>query len=345
MRKNRIEADYIFETSWEICNMVGGIHTVISTKALNLVKEYGDKLLLIGPDVWKETRNNPEFLEDISLFKVWKEKANEDGLRIRTGRWNIAGKPVVILVDFTPYFSRKDKIFAELWEKYKLDSLSGGWDYIEPALFGYAAAQVIESFYNFFLSAQDKIIAQFHEWMTGTGILYLKEKVPQAGCVFTTHATVLGRSIAGNNLPLYSNLNSYKPELLARQFGVLSKYSLESLSAKEADGFTTVSEITAGECKFLLGKDVDIVTPNGFEDSFVPQQDEFAIKRKNARKKLLSVARAVLNQTIPEDSILIINSGRYEFKNKGIDLFIDSLGQLQKNYKSKKNVIAFIAVP
>ena len=345
MRKNRIKADYIFETSWEICNMVGGIHTVISTKALNLVKEYGDKLLLIGPDVWKETHNNPEFLEDVSLFKVWKEKANEDGLRIRTGRWNIAGKPVVILVDFTPYFSRKDKIFAELWEKYKLDSLSGGWDYIEPALFGYAAAQVIESFYNFFLSAQDKIIAQFHEWMTGAGILYLKEKVPQAGCVFTTHATVLGRSIAGNNLPLYSNLNSYKPELLARQFGVLSKYSLESLSAKEADGFTTVSEITAGECKFLLGKDVDIVTPNGFEDSFVPQQDEFAIKRKNARKKILSVAGAVLNQTIPDDSILIVNSGRYEFKNKGIDLFIDSLGQLQKNYKSKKNVIAFITVP
>lgn len=345
MEENRIKADYIFETSWEICNMVGGIHTVISTKALNLVKEYGDNLILIGPDVWKETRQNPEFLEDDSLFKLWREKAATEGLRVRTGRWNINGKPLVVLVDFTPFFPIKDKIFAHLWEKFKLDSISGGWDYIEPALFGYAAAQVIESYYNFSLSSEDKIIAQFHEWMTGTGILYLKEKLPQLATVFTTHATILGRSIAGNNLPLYSKLNIYKPDIIAKQFGVLSKYSLENLSAKEADAFTTVSEITARECVSFLGKDVDILTPNGFDDSFVPGENEFEKIRDKARKKLISVASAVLDQNIPDDSIFIINSGRYEFRNKGIDIFIDSISELKNNYNSQKTTVAFIAVP
>ena len=144
-----IKPDYIFETSWEICNKIGGIYTVISTKALSIVKEYSDNYILIGPDVWKETRENPDFIEDRSLYKSWREKAENNGLHIRIGRWNIAGKPIVVLVDFTPYFSEKDKIFAYFWETYKLDSISGQWDYIEPALFGYAAGKVIESFYEF----------------------------------------------------------------------------------------------------------------------------------------------------------------------------------------------------
>ena len=183
--------DYLFETSWEVCNKVGGIYTVVSTKALTLVNKFRDNYILIGPDVWKETHQNPEFIEDKFLYHSWRAMAESEGLKIKVGRWNISGNPVVILVDFTHYFTEKDKILAWLWETYKLDSITGGWDYIEPVLFGYAAGKVIESFYNFNLSYSDKIIAQFHEWLTGTGILYLKNKVPQAGTVFTTHATVL----------------------------------------------------------------------------------------------------------------------------------------------------------
>ncbi|MCD4745768.1 MAG: alpha-glucan family phosphorylase [Bacteroidales bacterium] len=340
-----IKPDYIFETSWEICNKIGGIYTVISTKALSIVKEYSDNYILIGPDVWKETRENPDFIEDRSLYKSWKEKAENNGLHIRIGRWNIAGKPIVVLVDFTPYFSEKDKIFAYFWETYKLDSISGQWDYIEPALFGYAAGKVIESFYEFYLSAQDRIIAQFHEWMTGTGVLYLKANVPQIGCVFTTHATILGRSIAGNGLPLYSNLNFLNNDEKAKEFGIVSKYSLEKLSALESDIFTTVSQNTAIECKKFLNRDVDVITENGFEDSFVPIKKIFPKKRVSARKKLFEVAEALLNQKISKDSLLIINSGRYEFKNKGIDLFIDALGEINRQNKLKKNIIAFITIP
>jgi phosphorylase/glycogen(starch) synthase len=337
--------EFLFETSWEVCNKVGGIYTVISTKALSLVEQYKDNYICIGPDVWKETHDNPEFQEDKFLHKAWRLKAEGEGLKIKVGRWNIPCQPVVVLIDFTPSFAQKDKIFAWLWETYKLDSLSGGWDYMEPALFGYAAAKVIESFYNYYISFNDRVVAQFHEWMTGVGVLYLKAKVPQVGTVFTTHATVVGRSIAGNGLPLYRNMESYDGDGMAVKFGVTSKQSLEKLSAVMADTFTTVSQITNVECKQFLGKEVDFLTPNGFDDAFVPPREEYYEKRAKAREKLFQVAEGLLNQSIPKDSILIINSGRYEFRNKGIDLFLDVMGRLNKMEGLQHNIIAFLTIP
>jgi phosphorylase/glycogen(starch) synthase len=145
-----MKVDLIFETSWEVCNKVGGIHTVISTKALNIVDEIGDNYILIGPDVWREDVKNPEFIPDESLYAEWRGRAESEGLRVKVGRWNIAGKPIVFLVDFTPYFGQQNEIFAKFWETYKLDSISGQWDYVEPALFGYAAGKLIESFTSFY---------------------------------------------------------------------------------------------------------------------------------------------------------------------------------------------------
>ena len=205
-----MKVEFIFETSWEVCNKVGGIHTVISTKALNIVNELGDDFILIGPDVWREDVTNPEFIPDELLFVDWQRKAAAEGLRVKTGRWNIAGKPIVILIDFTPYFGQQNEIFAGFWETYKLDSITGQWDYVEPALFGYAAGKVIESFSSFYLE-HHTVIAQFHEWMTGTGVLYLKKFAPWVATSFTTHATVLGRCVAGNNRPLYGKMKEYNP--------------------------------------------------------------------------------------------------------------------------------------
>ncbi|MEN8224521.1 MAG: alpha-glucan family phosphorylase [Bacteroidota bacterium] len=345
MNKQILKPNYIFETSWEICNKVGGIYTVLSTKARTIVEDYGDKYILIGPDVWMETSEHPDFIEDHELYASWREKVSAEGMNIRIGRWNVSGFPLVILVDFKPLFGEKDKIFFELWEQFRLDSLSGQWDYIEPAMFGYAAARVVESFYEYNLSATDRIVAQFHEWMTGTGVLYLKQHVPQVATVFTSHATVLGRSVAGNGLPLYGKLVEYKPQETASGFGVTAKQSLESISAMQADGFTTVSEITAAECRHFLGKEPDVVTVNGFEDTFVPEGEEFTIKRKTAREKILAVAEAVTGTEMPDDSLLVMNSGRYEFRNKGIDLFIDALAGLNKKKALNRKLIAFITVP
>ncbi|MGL5684127.1 MAG: alpha-glucan family phosphorylase [Marinifilaceae bacterium] len=335
---------YLFETSWEVCNKVGGIYTVISTKAKQLTEKFDSRYILIGPDIWRSTDNNPEFTEDPKLFKAWRNKAQRDGLRVKVGHWNIAGSPIVILVEFSSYITQKDDIFAQLWEKYHLDSLSGQWDYIEPALFGVAVGKVIESFTRFHCTSRQRVVAQFHEWMTGSGILYLKATMPQIGTIFTTHATVLGRCVAGNNLPLYGDMTSYDPDLTAARFNVVSKQSLEKRSAENADCFTTVSDITAQECKHFLGKAVDIVTPNGFDDAFLPQSKELLAKgRQQARTKLLEVASACCNREVGKDALLIGISGRYEFRNKGIDVFIEALDQLK--VETTKEVVAFIFVP
>lgn len=337
-------ADYIFETSWEICNKVGGIHTVISTKAFTAVEKLKNNYICVGPDLSRESNGHPDFVEDSSLYKNWLAVAHEEGLRIRIGRWKVSGNPIVILVDFSNYYEKKNEILTQFWLKYKLDSISGHWDYTEPALFGYAAGKVIDSFYRFHCSAMDNIVAHFHEWMTGAGILFLEDVAPQIATVFTTHATVLGRSIAGNGLPLYSDISQYNPQDMANRFDVQSKFSLESLSANIADAFSTVSEITNQECSSFLQKAVDVVTINGFENNFVPQGEEYLRKRRVARQKLVQVASSLLQQQISLDALFVINSGRYEFKNKGIDLFIKGLARLRDSNPDKE-VVAFITVP
>jgi glycogen phosphorylase/synthase len=342
--KKSIKPTYLFETSWEVCNMIGGIYTVLSTKAPVMKREFGDNYITIGPDVWKETRKNPTFTEDKTLFSDWHKAAAKEGLFFRTGRWNIESSPIAILVDFTTFFPKKDTIFANFWERYQLDSISGQWDYIEPAMFGYAVGKVIESFYAFHLHYAEHVVAHFHEWMTGSGILYLNEHLPQAATVFTTHATTIGRSISGNGYPLYSKLHEYDGDEMSRKLGITSRFSLEKKSAAYADAFSTVSLITAEETDKLLAKKVDKVTPNGFSGSLILDKKTFEKKRETARTKILSISRALLNQPLPDDAFLMINSGRYEFRNKGINLFIEAVGKVAKS-DPDKHIVAFLKIP
>jgi glycogen phosphorylase/synthase len=345
MKNDLIKPNYIFEVSWEVCNKVGGIQTVISTKSSTIQKEYGDRYVLLGPDVYRDGGEHPEFDEDLSLLSGWRQKAMEDGLRVRVGRWKINGRPLCILVDFTTFFVKKDEVFSRLWEQYKLDSINGAWDYIEPSLFGYACGKVIEHYVKHHFTAYDKSVAHFHEWMTGAGLLYLKKALPQMGTVFTSHATVVGRAIAGDQLPLYSNLKEYNGDAKAAEYQISSKQSMEKICAQNADVFTTVSKLTALECEQFLEKKVDLVTPNGFEETIVPTEEIFQEKRNVARKKLIEVAAALLGEDLPENTFLIANTGRYEFRNKGIDLFIDAIGKLKEKKDLKRPIVAFILIP
>ncbi|SFM71270.1 phosphorylase / glycogen(starch) synthase [Chitinophaga sp. YR627] len=332
--------DYLFEVSWEVCNKVGGIHTVVSTKAGLLQEKLKERLIMIGPDIVKASGGVPVFQEDRTLFPLLQEKATAAGLKIRTGHWNIAGAPQVILIDFTTLYKNKNDIFTTLWRDFRLDSLSGQWDYIDPALFGYAAGLIIQFFYELHLNANEHIIAQFHEWMTGAGILYLEKHVPQVATVLTTHATVLGRTLSGAGQPVY---NCSAPLADAARYGITSKHSLETIAASTADCFTCVSETTANECRLLLHKNPDYLTPNGFDLSIVPKKD-FSEKRTTARNVLLRIASQLIQETLPPETILILKSGRYEFHNKGIDVFLDALGIL--NHQSFSTpVVVFIFVP
>lgn len=342
MRKLR-KVDFIFETSWEVCNKVGGIHTVIKSKLNCLQKEVGDNLIYIGPDIWKKDQEIPEFSEDVTLFSAWKHRAQAEGLRVRTGRWNIEGKPYVILVDFTTFIPQKDEILTKLWETYKVDSISGGWNYVESVLFGYAVGRVIESFTDFSKNLKGKnIVAHFHEWMTGGGALYLNDACPYIATAFTTHATSLGRSVCSNGQPLYSYLDSNPemPEDKAKELNIIAQHSIEKCVAHHSDIFATVSDLTATECSVLLKKQPDVVTPNGFNSVDVKA---LASKRDKARKRLLEVTGA-LSGNVSDDTLLIATSGRYEFRNKGIDLLIDVMTNL-KEKKVKRDIVAFILVP
>ena len=346
MAKKIIKPDYLFEVSWEVCNKVGGIYTVIATKSLYLSSEFKRNHIMVGPDVWMDTESNPDFIEDPLLYRAWRIQAASEGLRVRVGRWNVPGKPTAILVDFKQFLTNQNAILTDFWKNFGVDSLTGNWDYRESALFGYAAGRVIESFYRFNLESSDKVVAQFHEWMTGAGLLYLKSTNAPIATVFTTHATVIGRCIAGNNLPLYDNMNQYDADQMARRFNVIARHSLEKKSAQYSDIFTTVSEITAKECQQFLGREVDVVTPNGFEPSFTPATDqEYSQGRAQARNKLLTVASAMCGEDIPEDAVLVGIGGRYEWKNKGIDVFIDALDKLNRSDYSGKSIHAFIMVP
>ncbi len=348
MEKKLLKPDYIFESSWEVCNKVGGIYTVLSTRAKTLQDMMKDRVIFIGPDFWKENES-PYFLEDKALFADWKAKATKEGLSVRVGRWTVPGSPIAILVDFNPFFEKKNEIYGWLWEHYQVDSLHAYGDYDEASMFSYAAGLVVESFYNTNLAklrAQPKVIYHANEWMCGLGALYINNKLPQIGTVFTTHATSIGRSIAGNMKPLYDYLFAYNGDQMAGELNMQSKHSIEKQTALHVDCFTTVSDITANECKELLDKPVDVVLPNGFDNSFVPQSAAtFTKKRKAARKRLLEVANALLGENLDDDTLIISTSGRYEFRNKGIDVFVEAMNRLLRDKELKKKVVAFIEVP
>lgn len=336
--------DYIFESSWEVCNKVGGIYAVLSTRAKTLQDNIKDRIIFIGPDCWRE-QSCPYFTEDPNLFSDWKGQADADGLRVRAGRWDIPGRPIAILVDFNVFYNEKNDIYAKLWEDFQVDSLHAYGDYDEASMFSYAAGRVVESFYRFYLNRSLKVVYHGNEWMTGLGLLYVKKRLPEVATIFTTHATSIGRSIAGNNKPLYQYLDAYNGDQMAGELNMRSKHSIEKQTAHHVDCFTTVSDITARECAALLDKPADVVLPNGFEANFVAKGAAFSAKRRKARERMLEVANALLGASLGDDTLIVSTSGRYEYRNKGIDVFIEAMGRLRREPRLSKNVVAFIEVP
>lgn len=337
--------EYLFESSWEVCNKVGGIYTVLSTKAHTLQRSFKDKLIFIGPDVWADT-NAPDFIEEDVLFADWKTYTKTtENLRVKVGRWNVPGTPPVILVDFKPFFKERDSFFFSMWESFRVDSIHAYGDYDESCIFAYAVGKVIESFYHFYKLENKKVAALFNEWMLGMGALYIKKQLPAVATLFTTHATSIGRSIAGNNKALYAYMDGYNGDQMAGELNMEAKHSLEKQTALHVDCFTTVSDITARECKQLLDKAPDIVTPNGFEPNFVPSDKEYDKKRMAARRDLLNVAEKLLGCPISPDAFLVSTSGRYEYRNKGIDVFIEAMNRVRTSGRLQREVVAFIMVP
>ena len=334
------QPDYIFETSWEVCNRVGGIYAVLSTRAASMQAEHPDKVFFFGPDFGEHS--DIYFKEDKSLLKGWKAPHP-----VRVGRWKVPGEPIAILLKYDALWPKKDAIYAWAWDKFRVQSHAAYGDYDESCLFGYAAGMVMESLYKHLPKGQ--VCAHANEWQTAFSIFYLEDHCPKIATLFTTHATGIGRSIAGNGKPLYDYFECYNGDQMAAELNMVSKHSVEKQAAHYADCFTTVSDITARECKQLLDKPVDIVTPNGFEPTYVPKAKDFDARRAEARAALRKVAGEQLGGVVPENALFVCISGRQEWKNKGIDVFASALDKLaQKIYHSnqmEREVVAFVMIP
>ncbi|MDE6121550.1 MAG: glycosyl transferase, partial [Muribaculaceae bacterium] len=157
-------------------------------------------------------------------------------------------------------------------------------------------------------------------------------------------ATSIGRSICGNGKPLYDQLKNYNGDQMAAELNMQSKHSLEKAAAWNADAFTTVSGVTADEAAQLLDRKVDVITPNGFEPTFVPGKIKYKVARDNARKRMLDVAAALTGTEFPADTFIVATSGRCEYRNKGIDVYLDALKTLS-SAPSNRKTLAFVLVP
>jgi glycosyltransferase involved in cell wall biosynthesis len=346
MKDHTNHPDFLFEVSWEVCNLVGGIYAVLSTKAATLQAEIGDGLCFIGPDFWAPEEGNESPFFDATAhtsLDEWAKTARSEGLPVRVGRWKVQGSPQVILVDFKPFAKDKNDLYARMWEWYGVESLQAYGDYDDSCIFAYASALVIQSLYLHYCPHRSHTVAHFDEWTTGMGLLYLKHQCPAIATVFTTHATCIGRSIAGNNKPLYDYLPGYHGDQMAQELNMVSKHSVEKHAAQQADCFTTVSDITARECAQLLGRR-PLVTPNGFEQGFVPRSVELTRTRKTMRALLSRVVEALTGQGIPDEALIIGTSGRCEYKNKGIDVFLDVMDRV-RSMNHERPVVAFLMVP
>lgn len=341
--------DFLFEVSWEVANKVGGIHTVITSKAREMVMQYGSSYFLVGPYFKDKLSGQFEPLVIPAYFKKAFTEVEKEGVKVHFGRWLIDSEPFIILLEFEGVKPYTNDIKRELWDFYQVDSLGAGIDFDEPVAWGYAVGKLLKHIKE---SLGDKrILGHFHEWLAGSAIAYLAKEKVNIATVFTTHATVLGRSLANRGVDFYSMFDRINPDAEARTNFVQHKHLLEKTAASLANVFTTVSDITSMEAKYFLGKAADVVLPNGLDIEKFPTIEEInrkhSIQRNRIRKFLMYYFFPYYNFDISQ-TLIFYMAARYEFHNKGIDVYIKSLAQLNeklKAEKSKKTVVSFFWVP
>ncbi|MBW2965092.1 glycogen synthase, partial [Candidatus Woesearchaeota archaeon] len=316
-------ADYLFEVSWEVCNKVGGINTVIKSKIPQTKEVYKDSYCLIGP--YFHDRVKGEFEEAVvpEEGRQVAEDLKRIGMVIHYGRWLTEGRPKTILIDFQPFLAKTAEIKGKLWELHKIDSLHSGFDFDEPVVWSWAAGIVIEKLSM--MMPGRKIVTLVHEWLSGAALFYLKSSNANIGTVFVTHATVIGRCLATAGVDIYAHdkdgncmLKTMDIDGEAYRRGVHSKHQLERAAAHTADVFCTVSEITGLEAECTLGKKPDILVPNGLNLDNFPTFEDASIKHRLFRDKIYHF---MLYYFLPyhnmdfDNTLIYFVASRYEFQN------------------------------
>nr|WP_298631523.1 glycosyltransferase [uncultured Porphyromonas sp.] len=331
----------IMETSWEVCNKVGGIYTVLSTRVATMIELHGrEALLFFGPKLDTPQKDFIPSRRKADL-QLADHLTSETGIEVHIGSWDVVGKPRVALIAFQSLFSQKGDLYYEMWQEYGIRGEIGYGDYDDSCLFSLAVAKVMEAYAKLFPSEYP--LAIFNEWTTGMGLLALRKWAPQINTLFITHATSVGRSIASNGKPLYSQLSNYDGNQMAEELGVMCKHQVERTAAHVADVFATVSEVTALEATQLIGRR-PIVLPNGWEEGIIPSGHQLRSLRQSGRKAICHLAKTLYGSKIGEEPFIVATSGRCEYRNKGIDVFIDALRRLH-SMAIERDIVALILVP
>lgn len=356
MKCNILSELLIFELSYEVANKVGGIYTVLGSKAAYMAR-HAKNYFLVGPYIPRkavtEFEREPPSKEFAAVFR---ELRRRYGIECYSGHWLVPGRPKCLLVDPSTFFKHKDEIKYGLWEQYGVDSWQSGMDFDEPVVWATAAGMLVERLKHAVFS-EDRCIAHAHEWLAGPALLYLRNTAPEIKTVFTTHATILGRTLAESGHDLYAYISRVlvgkkeSPDEKARQLFIHPKHLTEKACALNATVFTTVSENTAREARALLGRKPEVVTPNGLNMDDFPLMEELSSKHIKFRERLRSFIMHYFAPYYPinlEKTLLFFISGRFEMRNKGIDLLIDALALLNQKLKqttSDRTVVVFIWVP
>lgn len=350
----------VFEVAWEVANKVGGIYTVLSTKAPFMKKEFHD-FFVVGPYNKRQAAVEFEDEEPSAEFEaVFNSLENDFGIKCYSGHWLVTDRPKCLLVDPADFKKEVNNIKREFWDIYRIDSLGASEDYNEPIIWAKAAGLLLERLIEDVFAKEfdkSKCVVHCHEWLSAGALLHLRHYKPEIKTVFTTHATVLGRTIAEAGEALYDEINNglarntVVDDGRAYKYGVQAKHLTEKACAHAAHVFTTVSEITAKEAEYLLAKKPDLITPNGLNVERFYLMEELAnlhVKYRNVIRRFVLDYFAPYYYINVEDSLFYFISGRYEMRNKGIDLFIDALAELNKKLKRESKqtiVVAFIWVP
>lgn len=333
----------IIETSWEVCNKMGGIYTVLSSRAREMMSAHKGQVIFVGP---LHDDLPQDFVPSVpELLSPWVDKAQESfPLRTAVGHWAVPGEPAAVLVDFRPLWEERGELYFEMWQRYGLEGDKGYGDYDESCLFAIAAARVMHSLVDALRPRRDQVMCIYNEWQTAMGLLYSKALRPELPTLFITHATTVGRSIAGNGKDLYAYMPYYNGDQMAGELGVVAKHAVEKRAAHVSDLFATVSKLTAAECTQLLER-TPLVLPNGFEGDFVPRGRRYDAARREARERLREIAQSLTGIEVGERDVFVSLGGRYEYRNKGIDLYVESIARLRQSYRGKRRIFAFVLVP
>ncbi|KAG0743905.1 hypothetical protein G6F16_010076 [Rhizopus arrhizus] len=349
----------LFEIAWEVANKVGGIYTVIKTKVPVTVREFGERYCLIGPLSYKTAPMEVEALEPpTEMLRETLEAMSASGVRYLFGRWLVEGAPYVLLFDTGSISHKLDEWKGDLWRVAGIPSPPNDQETNEAILFGYVVAWFLDEItkkYNKQTASPEScspaIIAHFHEWLAGVAIPLIKTRKIDVTTVFTTHATLLGRYLCAGSVDFYNNLRNFDVDQEAGKRGIYHRYCIERGAAHCADVFTTVSHITAYESEHLLKRKPDGVLPNGLNVVKFQAVHEFQNRHALSKEKINDFVRGHFYGHYDFDldnTVYFFTAGRYEFRNKGVDMFLESLGRLNDRLRaanSKTTVVAFVVMP